>query len=571
MQIRDGPAAVRGVAPPSEATGSRAGKAAEGGAPSQKTFRAAANPNPSRKEDSCFDDSSPWRLSAALCAVLVPSALAVRVKVRVEGKTTTIFGAGQPTLQAGSNALTALDAASFAGEFYYHVTVTGFGPFVDQIGRYAGEGFSGWSYKINGVAPPVAADQATIKAGDTVLWYWTTFSEQGGSPTLVLKRRAARNCYSVLSQNDQGQSTPAAGAKLRRGRATGNDACRPRMRRQPPRPRTRDGRRRSPVERPPVKHGLLAACALVLLAGCGHERTGSGTATLWITRDRGATVVLVQKVPAGLTAMQALDKKADISTRYGGRYVQSIEDVEGDIGKRRDWFWFLNGIEADRSAADYKLRPGDVEWWDYRSWSGRDARAGRRRRVPRAVPARLGRPGADGGGSLRTRTSAAAPNRSGDCSAPPRSSPLRSRPLRTRMCLSLKVAGSASWLRSATRAARRARRCNSSSPATLPSSRGTPTCSATATRCREPGPGSRSARLAGRARPGSGTPLGRRGDRSRPAPRVPPGAASQALRLPGRDARVVALPVRAQPLRLARGLARDLGGADACRCSASST
>ena len=68
-----------------------------------------------------------------------------------------------------------------------------------------------------------------------------------------------------------------------------------------------------------MKHGLLVACALVVLAGCGHERTGSGTASLWITRDRGASVLLVQTVPAGLTAMQALDRKADISTRYGGR------------------------------------------------------------------------------------------------------------------------------------------------------------------------------------------------------------------------------------------------------------
>ena len=119
-----------------------------------------------------------------------------------------------------------------------------------------------------------------------------------------------------------------------------------------------------------MKHGLLVACALVLLTGCGHERAGSGTASLWITRDRGASVLLVQTVPAGLTAMQALDKQADISTRYGGRYVQSIDGVEGDISKRRDWFWFLNGIEADRSAADYRLRQGDVEWWDFRSWSG---------------------------------------------------------------------------------------------------------------------------------------------------------------------------------------------------------
>ena len=150
--------------------------------------------------------------AALFAAVLVPSALAVRVKIRVEGKTTTIFGAAQPTLEAGSNALTALDAASLAGEFYYHVSP---GPFVNQIGRYAGEGFSGWSYKVNGVSPPIAADQATIKAGDTVLWYWTTFTEQGGSPTLLLKARAARNCYLVLSQNDLGQSTPAAGAILR--------------------------------------------------------------------------------------------------------------------------------------------------------------------------------------------------------------------------------------------------------------------------------------------------------------------------------------------------------------------
>jgi hypothetical protein len=153
-------------------------------------------------------------VAIALFALLVPSALAVRAKIRVEGKTTTIFGPAEPRLEAGPNALTALDAASVSGEFYYHVTVSAFGPFVDQIGRYPGEGFSGWSYKVNGVAPPVAADQATINAGDTVLWYWTTFSEQGGSPTLLLKRRAARNCYSVLSQNDLGQTTPASGATL---------------------------------------------------------------------------------------------------------------------------------------------------------------------------------------------------------------------------------------------------------------------------------------------------------------------------------------------------------------------
>jgi hypothetical protein len=119
-----------------------------------------------------------------------------------------------------------------------------------------------------------------------------------------------------------------------------------------------------------VKRGLLLllACALVLLTGCGQERAGEGSASLWVTRDRGATVLLVTRVPAGLTAMQALDRELDVDTAYGGRFVQSIEGVEGDVSKQRDWFWFLNGIEADVSAADYRLRPGDVEWWDFRSW-----------------------------------------------------------------------------------------------------------------------------------------------------------------------------------------------------------
>jgi hypothetical protein len=117
-----------------------------------------------------------------------------------------------------------------------------------------------------------------------------------------------------------------------------------------------------------VKRAVLAALALVLLPGCGHERTGSGSASLWVTRDRGGTVLSVRTVPAGLTAMQALDRELDLKTTYGGRFVQSIEGVEGDASKRHDWFWFLNGIEADRSAADYRLHAGDVEWWDFRSW-----------------------------------------------------------------------------------------------------------------------------------------------------------------------------------------------------------
>jgi Domain of unknown function (DUF4430) len=153
-------------------------------------------------------------LAAALAAVLAEAALAVNVRVRVEGKTTTIFGASEPTLSTGASALEALDTASAKGEFYFHVREFAFGSFVDQIGRYPAVGSNGWSFKVNGVSPQVSSDRVVLKAGDVVLWYWSTFGPAGGSPTLVLRRQARRNCYSALSQNDNGTATPAAGAAL---------------------------------------------------------------------------------------------------------------------------------------------------------------------------------------------------------------------------------------------------------------------------------------------------------------------------------------------------------------------
>jgi len=112
---------------------------------------------------------------------------------------------------------------------------------------------------------------------------------------------------------------------------------------------------------------LALSLVALLLAGCGGQR-GHGMARLWITRDRGAVVLFTSRVPAGVTAMQALERSAKVKTRYGGRFVQSIDGIQGSLSGERDWFYFVNGIEGDRSAAEYRLHPGDVEWWDYRSW-----------------------------------------------------------------------------------------------------------------------------------------------------------------------------------------------------------
>jgi hypothetical protein len=109
--------------------------------------------------------------------------------------------------------------------------------------------------------------------------------------------------------------------------------------------------------------GLLVA-VVALAAGCGSS--SAGHATVWVTRDRGAQVLHTERVPAGLTAMQGLDRVAKVETRYGGRYVRSVDGL-AEHG-RASWFYYVNGYLADRGAAEYRLHDGDVEWWDYRSW-----------------------------------------------------------------------------------------------------------------------------------------------------------------------------------------------------------
>jgi Domain of unknown function (DUF4430) len=156
----------------------------------------------------------PLAALAALVAALVfvPAALAAAVHVRVEGKTQTIFGPAQPVV-SGTNALDVLEAAATRGEFYYHVQQASFGNYVDQIGLYPAGGQAGWVFKVNGVSPPVGADQVQLADGDVVLWYWAEFGPSGGPPTLLLQR-ASRRCYTVRAQDDQGRKSVPSGAAI---------------------------------------------------------------------------------------------------------------------------------------------------------------------------------------------------------------------------------------------------------------------------------------------------------------------------------------------------------------------
>ena len=148
-------------------------------------------------------------LLIVLLLVLPASALAATVKVRVEGKTQTLFGPTEITVTA-ANALDALEQASILGELYYHVTTTSFGPYVDQVGRYGGTASSGWVFKVDDASPPVGADKVALKDGDRVLWYYADFGPTGGPPTLSVKT-AAKGCYTATAFDDNGKPTAVSG------------------------------------------------------------------------------------------------------------------------------------------------------------------------------------------------------------------------------------------------------------------------------------------------------------------------------------------------------------------------
>jgi uncharacterized protein DUF4430 len=117
----------------------------------------------------------------------------------------------------------------------------------------------------------------------------------------------------------------------------------------------------------------IALFAALAAAGCGlGPGDGIGAVELRITRDYGAVTMVDRQVDDATEAdsvMRVLERNADISTRYGGGFVQSIDGLEGSSGGGRDWFFYVNGLWSPIGAAEYSLHGGEAIWWDYRDWT----------------------------------------------------------------------------------------------------------------------------------------------------------------------------------------------------------
>jgi hypothetical protein len=119
----------------------------------------------------------------------------------------------------------------------------------------------------------------------------------------------------------------------------------------------------------------MATATAVAIAGCGLG-AGSGTSdvTVTVTKNFGGTrvaQVTEKKVAGSETVMRLLERHVNVSLKYGGGFVQSIDGQSG-TSNRRDWFYYVNGIQASKGAASTSVNKGDRIWWDLHDWAATD-------------------------------------------------------------------------------------------------------------------------------------------------------------------------------------------------------
>ncbi len=117
---------------------------------------------------------------------------------------------------------------------------------------------------------------------------------------------------------------------------------------------------------------MAATAVAAVAAGCGLG-PGAGTSNVSLTVTRGfgdgrIASVSERRVAGSETVMRMLERSFHVQTRFGGGFVESINGQSGD-SVRHDWFYYVNGIEADQGAATTAVHKGDRIWWDLHDWT----------------------------------------------------------------------------------------------------------------------------------------------------------------------------------------------------------
>jgi hypothetical protein len=116
---------------------------------------------------------------------------------------------------------------------------------------------------------------------------------------------------------------------------------------------------------------LSTLASAAALAGCGLG-AGRGTTdvSLTVTRDFGQVPVAAgteRRVPGSETVMRMLERSLKVRTRFGGGFVEAIDGLSGGPS-HRDWFYYVNGVQASVGAASTAVHGGDRIWWDLHDW-----------------------------------------------------------------------------------------------------------------------------------------------------------------------------------------------------------
>ncbi len=122
---------------------------------------------------------------------------------------------------------------------------------------------------------------------------------------------------------------------------------------------------------------LLVIAALVFVAACTVDENTAlrepVPATVVVTTGFGRDVIVEDTVgvPEGTSALETLRRVADVETKYGGGFIDSINGIASRYPAEEDWFVHVNGMATNKGAGECSLYGGDILQMDYHEWSFR--------------------------------------------------------------------------------------------------------------------------------------------------------------------------------------------------------